>query len=104
MQRLGFSSWSELLSPSLVKVFKALLSVAAHKKQYHHDHLVSVEFSSICSSGCSSHGASSISNRAHECYENPALILTQHSLAIGSPPLDFSVVENVSDIIVQVGK
>ncbi|KAM1151549.1 hypothetical protein TB2_033782 [Malus domestica] len=40
--------------------------------QYHHDHLVSADFSSNCSSGCSSHGASPISNRAHELYGNLA--------------------------------
>ncbi|KAM1197498.1 hypothetical protein ACFX2I_009073 [Malus domestica] len=34
MERLGFSSSSELLLPSSVKGLKALLSVAAHKKLY----------------------------------------------------------------------
>ncbi|XP_068306783.1 uncharacterized protein [Pyrus communis] len=39
MERLGFSSSSELLLPSSVKGLKALLSVAAHKKLYFPDRL-----------------------------------------------------------------
>ncbi|XP_068339565.1 zinc finger protein CONSTANS-LIKE 3-like [Pyrus communis] len=67
--------------------------------QYHHDHLVSSEFSSSCSSGSSSHGASPISHRAHECYGNPAPNLIQRSVSSHSLQKTRGTHKLVSDLL-----
>ncbi|XP_048424866.1 zinc finger protein CONSTANS-LIKE 4 isoform X2 [Pyrus x bretschneideri] len=56
-------------------------SHAALPVPYHHDHLVSAEFSNSCSSGSSSYVASPISNGAHECYGEPDPNMIQRSVS-----------------------
>ncbi|XP_008357963.1 zinc finger protein CO3-like [Malus domestica] len=74
-------------------------SHAALPLPYHHDHLVSAEFSNSCSSGSSSYGASPISNGAYECYGEPDPNLIQRSVSSHSLQKTCGTHKLVSDLL-----
>ncbi|KAM1473341.1 hypothetical protein ACFX2I_029489 [Malus domestica] len=74
-------------------------SHAALPLPYHHDHLVSAEFSNSCSSGSSSYGASPISNGAYECYGEPDPNLIQGSVSSHSLQKTCGTHKLVSDLL-----